>query len=158
MATEYGATTDPATITRIASTIETGLVPWAFWSYDENLVIDKTKPPTPDNVHQPVLDALTRPYAVATDGFPTAWRYDAASGALQFRYKIPNRNVDEKHAEHKGDTEILLSSRAYPTGYRISVTGGHVVSAPCALRVRIRNDRHAPRVAVHVERARNCDS
>ncbi|MDQ1521894.1 MAG: hypothetical protein QOI55_2967 [Actinomycetota bacterium] len=157
MATEYGATTDPATITRIASTIETGLVPWAFWSYDENLVIDKSKPPTPGNVHQPVLDALTRPYAVATDGYPTAWHYDAVSGALQFRYKIPNRNVDEK-PEHKGDTEILLSSRAYPTGYRITVTGGHVVSAPCALRVRIRNDRHAPRVAVHIERARNCDS
>ncbi|MCU1429296.1 MAG: endoglycoceramidase [Actinomycetia bacterium] len=151
LASEYGATTDPATITRIASTIETGLIPWAFWSYDENFVIDKALPPTADNVRQLVLDALARPYAAATDGTPTTWAYDPATGELHFSYSTTR--IAPNHTTHNRDTEIAIGTRAYPGGYRVDVTGGHVVSAPCASRIRIHNDRNAKVVTVHVERA-----
>jgi endoglycosylceramidase len=144
LATEYGAVTDPATITRIASTIEDGLISWAFWSYDENLVVDKSKPPTPDNVRQPVLDALARPYAALTNGIPTAWHYDAATGDLQFSYTTRGNPAD--------DTIIVLGARAYPGGYGVTVTGGRVVSRACANRLRIENGKHATAVTVHVTR------
>jgi endoglycosylceramidase len=145
LATEYGATTDPAVVTRIASTIEDGLVGWAFWSYDENLVIDKGKAPSPDNVRQPVLDALARPYAAFTNGTPTAWHYDASSGDLRFAYTPQGKPAD--------DTVIVLGSRAYPDGYRVTVTGATVVSKPCAGRLRLEHGKHATAVTVHVERA-----
>ncbi len=145
LATEFGATTDPATITRIASTIEDGLVSWAFWSYDENLVIDKGEPPSADNVRRPVLDALARPYAAVTNGVPTSWHYDAATGDLQFDYTAQGKVSD--------DTIVVLGRRAYPDGYRATVTGGHVVSPPCANRLRVRNGAHATTVTVHVVRA-----
>jgi endoglycosylceramidase len=125
-------------------TIEDGLISWAFWSYDENLVVDKSKPPTPDNVRQPVLDALARPYAALTNGIPTAWHYDAATGDLQFSYTARGNPAD--------DTIIVLGSRAYPGGYGVTVTGGHVVSPPCANRLRIENGKHATAVTVHVTR------
>jgi endoglycosylceramidase len=149
LATEYGAVTDPATITRIASTIETGLVSWAFWSYDENLVIDKTQPPTAANVRQPVLDALARPYALATNGIPTHWSYDATTGALDFTYTPREGALGLL-------TQIVLGARAYPDGYRVTVSGARVVSASCAPMLRIKNDPHATNVTVHVERA-PCD-
>jgi endoglycosylceramidase len=144
LATEYGATTDPTVIGRIASTIEDGLISWVFWSYDENLVVDKSKPPTPDNVRQPVLDALARPYAARTNGIPQAWHYDATTGDLQYSYTA--------RANPAGETVIVLGARAYPLGYQVTVTGGTVVSAPSANPLRIRNDPHASAVTVHVTR------
>ncbi len=144
LATEYGAVTDPATITRTASTIEDGLISWAFWSYDENLVIDRSKAPTPDNVRQPVLDALARPYAALTNGIPTAWHYDAATGDLRFSYIARSKPADE--------TVIVLGARAYPGGYGVTVTGGKVVSPSCASTLRIKNARHAATVSVHLTR------
>jgi endoglycosylceramidase len=148
LATEYGATTDPSTITRIASTIESKLVSWIFWSYDVNLVVDKSKPPTSDNVRQPVLDALDRPYAVATAGTPATWQYDAASHDL--RYSYTTAPVDGTRDARSNETEILLPRRAYATGYRVETTGGRIVSKPCASLLRIRSNRHASTVAVHV--------
>jgi endoglycosylceramidase len=150
LATEYGAITDPAAITRMASTIEHGLISWAFWSYDENLVIDKAKPPTPDNVRQPVLDALARPYASLTNGIPTAWHYDNATGDLSYAYTPRGKPGD--------DTVIVLGPRAYPNGYAVTVTGGQVVSSPCASALRIENRKHATAVTVHVTRQSSCSS
>lgn len=144
MATEFGATNDPATITRIASTIEAGLIPWAFWAYDENLVVDKRQPPAGANVRTAVLDALARPYAIATAGTPTTWSYDAATGALRYTY-TPATNG-------RGTTELLLGRRAYPFGYEVTVTGGRAVSERNATRLTVVADRDATGVTVLVRR------
>jgi endoglycosylceramidase len=143
LATEFGATNDPATISRIASRIEAGLVPWIFWAYDENLVIDKGAPPTAGNVRQAVLDALSRPYASATAGVPTHWSYDAATGALEFAY------TPSPHGH--GRTSIVLGS-AYPNGYTVAVAGARVVSRPNASTLVVERARNATAVTVAVNR------
>jgi endoglycosylceramidase len=148
LATEYGASSDPAVITRIASTIEHGLIGWAFWSYDENFVIDKSKPPVESNVRQPVLQALARPYASTTAGTPTAWDYDATTGALSYTY-TPDRRRGKV-------TSVLLGTRAYPTGYTVSVSGARVVSKPCAATLQLRARHDATSVTVTVNRAGGC--
>jgi endoglycosylceramidase len=144
LATEFGATNDPATIGRIASTIEAGLVPWIFWTYDEHLVIDKTRPPAPANVRQPVLGALARPYAAATAGVPTRWSYDAMSGALHFSY-APS-------ARRNRTTSIVLGTRAYPHGYRVRVDGARIVSRLGESVLRLETDPGATNVDVVVVR------
>jgi endoglycosylceramidase len=146
LATEYGATTDPATIDRIATTIEDGLVPWIFWSYDENLVIDKSKPPAPANVRTQVLAALERPYAAATNGTPESWHYDASAGDVRFSYSTTR--ADGKRGHPNDETEIVV-----PFGYRVAVSGARVVSAPCASKLRLRNELFAGHVTVHITKA-----
>jgi endoglycosylceramidase len=150
LATEFGATSDPATIERITSTIERGLVPWVFWSYDENLIIDKTQPPEGANVRDATLEALARPYPAATNGTPTAWNYDATNGELQFTYST--RIPDGRRASAFTVTEINLGEHAFPAGYRVSVRGAQVVSDADAPTLLLRNDRRATEVEVHIER------
>ena len=48
--TEWGATNDPAAITRQADVLDDALIPWMYWSYDENIVEDLHQPPVGDNV------------------------------------------------------------------------------------------------------------
>jgi endoglycosylceramidase len=148
LATEYGATSDPATITRIASTIERGLVPWAFWSYDENLVIDKSQPPVDGNVRQATLAALARPYAPLTAGIPVSWNFDGAAGVIDYTF-TPDRRRGK-------DTTIVISRRVYFTGYAVSVSGARVVSKPCASTIRLRTTPGAKSVTVRVTPSVNC--
>jgi endoglycosylceramidase len=150
LATEFGASSDPATIDRITSTIERGLVPWIFWSYDENLVVDKTEPPAGANVRTETLEALARPYPAATNGTPTAWNYDATTGVLEFTYST--RVPDGRRASAFSVTEINLGTHAYPSGYRVSVRGAHFVSHDNAPTLLLRNDRRATVVEVRIER------
>jgi endoglycosylceramidase len=150
IASEFGATSDPATITRITSTIEHGLVPWVFWSYDENLVVDKSLPPEGANVRTPTLQALARPYAAATNGTPTSWSYDATSGSVEFTYST--RLPDGRRGSAFTVTEIDLPLHAFRSGYRVSVTGARVVSHDNAPTLVLRNERRATAVQVHIER------
>jgi hypothetical protein len=115
-----------------------------FWAYDENLVVDKRQPPVGANVRTAVLDALARPYAIATAGTPTAWSYDASTGALRFTYTPAPRG--------RGTTELSLGRRAYPFGYEVTVTGGRAVSPRNAARLTVVADRDATSVTVLVRR------
>jgi endoglycosylceramidase len=150
--TEFGATNDPGTITRIANTIETGLVPWMFWTYDEHLVVDKAQPPTDANLRLPVLGALARPYAAVTAGTPRSWAFDAATGDLQFSYAAARPSGTKGVGKGVDRTELVLPARAYPDGYRVTVTGGRVVSPPCAEQLAVERNQHAKVVHVHVTR------
>ncbi len=150
LATEFGASPDPATIERISGTIEHGLVPWMFWSYDENMVPDLTMAPGGANIHTGVLRALTRPYAAATNGTPKAWNYDTAAGVVQFTYAT--RGPDGRRASLLADTVLEVPVRAFPKGYRVRVTGAHVVSHANASRLLLRNRLGANSVTVRIER------
>ena len=55
LATEFGATTDTATSRRQTGQFDTRLIPWIFWSYDENLVHDLTR--APDGLERADVDA-----------------------------------------------------------------------------------------------------
>src|SRR5262249_5097667 len=73
--TEFGATTDPATIDRMVAELDHARLPWIWWSYDE-LVHDMTKPPTGANIAAAAVAELIRPHPVAVAGTPTALDYD----------------------------------------------------------------------------------
>ena len=56
--TEWGATNDPAVVTTMAGQFDSQLLPWLFWSYYENVILDPHLPVSPENLRGPVLDAL----------------------------------------------------------------------------------------------------
>src|SRR5262249_6329406 len=77
--TEWGATHDPPAITRQADEFDAALVPWMFWAYDEDVVVDMNAPPQGANVRAAVADALIRPHAVAIAGQPLSMSFNAVN-------------------------------------------------------------------------------
>jgi len=154
VATEFGATNDPAAITRSTSALDERLVPWIFWTWDEHLIVDKREPPTPDNVRTQVLDALARPYASATSGTPVSFAYDAASGT--YEYSWSTARPDGTSSPAGLPTTVVLPPAAYPDGYAVEVEGGRVVSEPCGRPLAIASDGGAATVRVRVTRAASC--
>jgi endoglycosylceramidase len=154
--TEFGATDDTDTITRLTDDADTRLVPWMFWSFDEHVVLDKSKPPTPDNVATGVLHALARPYASATNGTPTGFAYDASGAVLDYSWSTTR--PDGSPAPGNLATTIVLPPSAYGSGYTVGVTGGRVVSAPCAPVLAVVQATGAATVSVRVTPDASCAS
>ena len=108
LATEWGATNDPAIVTTMADQFDSQLLPWLFWAYDENVILDMSLPPTADNLRGPVLDALTRPYPTAVNGTPTRLAFDGSSRTLEFEYSTTRarwaagRCWSPDHGHHSG--------------------------------------------------------
>jgi len=148
LATEFGATTDPATIDRLTGALDTRLVPWIFWAYDEGLVVDLEQPPTGANVRAPVLTALARPYATATNGTPTSFAYDPATRTFDYAYDAVR--PDGSPAPAAITTVLTMTASAYPDGYTVEVTGAAIVSAADARELVLCNEPGAAEVVVRV--------
>jgi endoglycosylceramidase len=152
LATEFGATTDTATLRRQTGQLDAKLIPWIFWSYDENLVRDITRTPGGDNVQASTLDALVRPNPMVTNGTPTSSSFDPATGTFDYTYRA--RHPDGSTADPKYRTSILLPNRVYPLGYTVTVDGATVHR--CTTTLTMRNDPDATDVRVHVTRGGLC--
>jgi endoglycosylceramidase len=152
--TEFGATNDTAALTRLTDDMDTRLVPWMFWSWDEHVILDKCRPPTPDNIRTPVLHALARPYASATNGTPGSFAYDAATATLDYAWSTAR--PDGSDAPAALPTTIVVPPSAYPGGYAVVVTGGTVVSEPCAATLAVANAPGAAAVEVRVSADASC--
>jgi endoglycosylceramidase len=148
LATEFGATNDGATIDRLTGAFDERHVPWIFWTYDEHLVVHMDAPPTPDNVRQPVLTALARPYASATNGSPTSYAYDPATRTLEYAYTTTQ--VDGAAAPLGLTTVLAMPPAAYPDGYTVEVTGATVASAPGARELELCHESGATEVVVRI--------
>ncbi len=146
LATEWGAVTDPAVIGQTADQFDSELLPWLFWSYDEDMVHDLTQPPTGANVNAPVVTALARPYPLLTDGTPGAFAYDSSSHVLAYAFSTsrPDGAVDTTNV-----SVISIPPGVYSHGYSVSVAGAAVVSAS-AQQVELRNAPGASTVAVAI--------
>jgi endoglycosylceramidase len=154
LATEFGATNDPARIERLTSALDTRLVPWIFWTWDEHVVLHKEEPPSPENVRGDVLEALARPYASATNGTPASSAYDPVAGTFEYAWSAIRPDGSPAAAELP--TTIVIPPSAYPEGYVAEVEGGGVLSAPCAPVLAIASEAGAPRVRVRVTRHGGC--
>jgi endoglycosylceramidase len=152
LATEFGATTDTATLQRQTGQFDTRLIPWIFWSYDENLVHDLTTAPTGANVQTSTLDALVRPNPMVTNGTPTSSSFDPATGTFDYTYRA--RHPDGSTPDPKYRTSILLPSRVYPNGYTVTVDGAEVHR--CTTTLTLHNQPSATDVHVHVTRGGPC--
>jgi endoglycosylceramidase len=151
LATEWGATNDPALITRTADQFDSRLLPWLFWAYNENIIIDTHRPPTADNVRTSVLDALTRPFPTVVNGTPTLLRFDAVTDTLDFAYDTER---PDGHAAPAGLATVVAVPRdRYPDGYTASAIGATITSRPCAPSLTLRALPRATAVSVHIEPA-----
>jgi endoglycosylceramidase len=147
--TEFGATNDPATLTRLTAQADARLVPWIFWAYNENVVADRDAPAGPDNLRsRAAFEALVRPYPLAVAGTPTTLAFDADTKALDVGW-IPQR-PDGTRAGKRLQTTVWLPKRQYPQGYTAEVTGAVVTSKPCVEALTLRARPHVRRVTVHV--------
>jgi endoglycosylceramidase len=150
---EFGATPDRATLDRLTGELDRGLLPWAFWSYDEQLVDDLRLPPTGANVVASSAAALTRPYPEVTDGTPRSLRFDPATRTLDYTYDTMKPS---RERARYGRTSVVVPPAVYPTGYEVAVTGARVVSGRCAPDLVLQADRRATQVHVTVRPSTAC--
>ena len=146
--TEWGATNDPAVVTTMADQFDSQLLPWLFWSYYENVILDPHLPVSPDNLRGPVLDALTRAYPTAVNGTPTHLAFDDTSRTLDFEYATTR--PDGHRGRFWVPTTISVPAARYPDGYAVTVTGAKVVSRACAPSIILQNLPRATAVTVRV--------
>jgi endoglycosylceramidase len=138
--TEFGATTDLANITemvRLADKYRTGWLEWAYSGNDitssspdgQALVLDPSRPPTGDNVLTGKLAALATPYPQVVAGTPASWSF--TGGVFRLIYSTARATGLGRFATG-ARTEVSVPAIEFPDGYRVTVTGATVLSAPNA--------------------------
>jgi endoglycosylceramidase len=147
LATEWGAITDPAAIELTSAQFDDRLVPWIFWAYTAEVVLDPSLPPTGDNVRESVVQALTRTYPLATNGTPIALAFDPATKTLMYEYSTQQPSGRRRRCLATG---IEVPPAVYPNGYRVAVQGAVVISRPGAARLELLNLPKATTVSVEV--------
>lgn len=148
LATEWGATYDPAVVETTSAQFDDRLVPWIFWHYSGQMLLDKALPPTPDNLRTDVVAAVTRPYPLTTNGTPLALAFDPSTRELT--YEFATERTDGGQARPSLPSGIVVPRAVYPDGYRVDVQGAVVTSRPGAERLEIRNLPKATMVSVQV--------
>ncbi len=151
--TEFGATFDTADIARQLNLYDRRMIPWLFWSYTryvDALNPDGTlKPATGANVNAAMVATLARPFPKAVAGTPSAWGFDPSAKRFTLTYST-QRAAGHGSFGPGAITEIAVPAVQYPTGYRVSVTGATVASAPDAPVLELRAQLGAGRVSVTV--------
>lgn len=137
---------------------------WATWVYSgqnditttassreaESLVYDTKLAPVGANVDAGKLAVLSEPYPQAVAGTPDSWSFD--HGIFQLSYSTDRADGLGSFAAGT-QTQISVPQVQYPDGYHVSVTGGHVISAPNAPVLVIASDAGATTVNVTVTAA-----
>lgn len=124
--TEWGATTDAATITRLANEMDAALVPWIFWSYCCEVVHALDAAPAGENLVNSTVGALVRPYPLAVAGTPTHLAYEPSSRMISFTWSTSRAGGGRFPPD--AVTSFAVPASVYPDGYGVTVTGGSVVS------------------------------
>jgi endoglycosylceramidase len=148
LVTEFGATSDPATLQRLSAEMELHLLPWLEWAYTD-LKADPSQPAGPHNLQSPeAFAALVRPYPLAVAGTPSSLSFDPASGTFDFSYTTVSPGGE---AYPRGLlTALSIPALQYPEGYRVTVSGARIVSRPCMPLLLLRNLPHAEQVSIEV--------
>lgn len=164
MVTEFGtigSTTNYSTLFPPMNSANQHAIGWSDWAYTgqsditgspgtEWLVKDPSLPPVGDNVDATKLAILAQPYPQAISGTPQSWSY--ANGTFQFSYATQKADGTGSFAAG-AQTIISTPTVEFPSGYQVTVTGGHVVSAPNAPQLVIASDDGAATVRVVVTAA-----
>ena len=148
--TEFGASTNTGSITDTMTEANRYGYSWMFWDYTLIRDHDLHTPITDDTVDYATLTTLAQPYPLAVGGIPGAWSF--ADGTFNFNYSTAMASGDGSFAAGT-QTEISVPALQYPDGYHVTVTGGHVVSAPNAPVLIIASDSGANTINVIVTRA-----
>ena len=144
--TEFGATTDAADLGRITADAERHLTGWIYWQwldYDDPTGSHDSGlwPPTPPTAA--MIQVLSRTYAPAVAGTPTATSFDPTTGRFTLAYR-PDPRITEP-------TVISVPvALHYPAGYCATATGARITSAPGASIVDVDSDPSARAVTVTI--------
>lgn len=157
---EFGASSDSDRITGSMDPADQHMFGWTEWNYtgvgdittfvppeEEALVYDPSLPPVGDNVNAGNLKTLAQPYPQVTSGTPQAWSFE--DGTLEYTYSTQRADGSGRFAAGS-ETTIATPAVQFPNGYQVTVTGGHVVSAPGATKLVIASDEGASEVHVVV--------
>jgi endoglycosylceramidase len=149
LVTEFGASTDADLLNRLTSQMETQILPWLDWAYNESIIADSSQPAGPDNLRSvDAFTALVRPYPTALAGTPTKLSFDLETGEfdLEYRTVAPNgTRLDDDLV-----TVVSVPARHYPDGYTATAQGATVTSAPCAARLTLLADSAADMVTLRL--------
>jgi endoglycosylceramidase len=158
--TEYGATSDLASLREIVELAEERMLSWQQWHYCEcddptttgtgmqSIVADPREPPHGDNVNRGKLRVSSRPYPRAIAGTPASFDFDEKTGTFELTYateapyaeRLPRRLL----------TEVFLPRIHYRAGYDVELTGARVVSEPGDRVLRLKRGRGAEQVQLTV--------
>ena len=155
---EFGAPSKVSELNTEMQSADNRLISWAQWAYtgvgditttgagnEEAIVYDPAKEPKGANVNTSTLLTLAAPYPQTISGTPKAWSFK--DGTFTFSYSTAK--VDGSESFGAGSlTTISVPAVEYPKGYTVSVTGGHVTSAPDAAQLVIAADATTVEVVV----------
>ncbi|QZA09915.1 cellulase family glycosylhydrolase [Mycolicibacter heraklionensis] len=148
--TEFGGTTNAGSIADTLNAANSYGYNWMFWDYTMLRYWDLNQPMTEDNINMDLLTQLSEPYPLAVAGTPDAWSFDSGTFELSYSTEMASGTGHFAAGAH---TEISVPNIVYPDGYQVTVTGGHVVSAPNAPVLIIASDSGAGTVNVVVSPA-----
>ena len=156
VATEFGATMDVPTLERLTGQLDSAIVSWMFWAYNEEIVTDRDEPASLDTVRSvDTFKALVRPYPLAVAGTPTSTRFDPATRVYDLTYGT--RRPDGRRHRANIDTLVSIPALQYPDGYTVEVRGARVTSDPCASTLTLRTrSRRVDEVTVHITPGGDC--
>ncbi len=143
---EFGAEDKVSDLANYGKLADSMLLSWMYWSAkqfhdptgnSDEALLDSDGSPLP------IAAVLTRAYALATAGTPTAQSFDPDSAAFSFSY-TPDPAVT-------APTQIFVPvAQHYPRGYQVTVSGASVTSAPGAAVLTLQNLPGASAVTVSV--------
>jgi endoglycosylceramidase len=158
---EFGATSNAGHLANEMNPSDRRQISWTNWAYsgvgeitssasprDQSLVYDPALPPVGDNLNASNLRVLSKPYPQVISGTPQGWT-NGDDGSFQFAYSTARVDGIGDFAAGSQST-ISTPAVQYPNGYDVTVTGGHVVSAPNSARLVIASDAGATAVRVTV--------
>src|SRR6201998_4456429 len=156
--TEFGATNDLKNLAEVMRHADRHRMSWLEWAYtgndktsssptDQALVFDPSQPPTGGNVNAAKLAVLAAPYPQVVAGTPREWSF--TSGAFRLRYSTERADRQGRFGPG-AQTFVSVPAIEYPNGYRVSIEGGQVVSAPNAPVLAVVADAGADAVALVV--------
>jgi endoglycosylceramidase len=167
MLTEFGATPDTATLSRIANEADDQMIPWVEWAYcgcgdpttsanppsSQAVIVDPAKPPRGSNVVAPTLKALSRPYPQLVTGTPRSFSFNTGSGVFKLAY-TPKKASG--HGSFKPGTcsQVFVPALHYPHGYKVKAKGARVISRRGNGLLALALKRGAKSVSVSVSPAR----
>lgn len=150
--TEFGAKKNPETITPVVRATERQSTGWMYWAYcdcgdpttsgpgEQGLLPDAHVADPASAADGAKLDALAAARPTALAGTPVEFGTDPGTGTFHLTWD-PDRAGGDTPFGPGAETTVTVPPRAFPGGYRATVDGGTVVSAPGATRLVVRADR-----------------
>lgn len=141
--TEFGATDDSSILSEVVSDAASAKVGWLEWAFcycedpttsssSEGLVSDPSDPSGTANTD--MLDALAVPHPDLVSGTPASYGYDTSTSVFTLTYSTKRADGTGTFAAGS-QTSVSVPAVQYPSGYKVAVTGGKVVSAGGVLEV-----------------------